>query len=125
MEEEKVMYRTIDEYIAQCSPEVRPILTELREVIRACVPEGTEEKIAWRMPTFALHGNLVHFAAAKNHIGLYPGASGVASFQNRLSGYKTSKGAIQFPNGKPMPYDLIRDIVRFRVAENIKIAGKK
>ena len=72
------------------------------------------------MPTFVLHGNLVHFAAYKNHIGLYPKPSGTESFKLELSQYKSGKGSIQFPIEKPLPYELIRKIVKFRVAENIK-----
>ena len=77
------------------------------------------------MPTFALHGNLVHFAAYKNHIGFYPSASGIASFQHKLTAYKNAKGSVQFPIGKPIPYELIAEIVTFRVAENIKRAEEK
>ena len=85
---------------------------------------NAEEKISYKMPTFVLNGNLVHFAAYKNHIGFYPAANGISTFQDELSGYKTSKGAVQFPIGKPIPYDLISQIVKFRVAENQSKAGK-
>jgi len=77
------------------------------------------------MPTFYFHGNLVHFAAYKNHIGFYPTSSGIAAFIHELSDYKTSKGAVQFPLNKPLPYDLITKIVKFRVAENCKKAEGK
>ena len=77
------------------------------------------------MPTFDLHGNLVHFAAFKNHIGFYPAPSGIAAFKEELSGYKGAKGSVQFPLDKPLPYELIREIVKFRVAENInKVVNK-
>ena len=77
------------------------------------------------MPTFVLHGNLVHFAAHKNHIGFYPAPSGIDAFKNELSGYKGAKGSVQFPIKKPMPYELISKIVKFRVAENIKNVEEK
>jgi uncharacterized protein YdhG (YjbR/CyaY superfamily) len=84
-----------------------------------------KEKISYQMPTFVLHGNLVHFAAYKNHIGLYPTPSGINAFQHELSEYKGAKGSIQFPIEKPLPYQLISKIVKFRVAENIKKAEGK
>ncbi|MNP77026.1 hypothetical protein D3C76_1743710 [compost metagenome] len=77
------------------------------------------------MPTFALHGNLVHFAAFKNHIGFYPTPNGIDAFKEELSVYKGAKGSIQFPLNQPMPYELISKIVKFRVAENIKKAEDK
>ena len=77
------------------------------------------------MPTFYLHGNLVHFAAYNSHIGFYPAPSGLEAFRAQIGVYKNSKGAVQFPINKPIPYELIRDIVRFRVAENIQNNNKK
>lgn len=124
MEENKVTYNNIDEYIMLFSPEVQQKLQAIRAVIKETVPDA-QEKISWQMPTFALHGNLIHFAAFKNHIGIYPGASGVETFQDKLTNYKTSKGAIQFPMDQPLPFDLITEIVRFRVAENTMEAEKK
>jgi uncharacterized protein YdhG (YjbR/CyaY superfamily) len=118
------MIHSIDEYVLQFSPEVQEILQELRKVIKEAAPNA-EEKISWRMPTFALHGNLVHFAAHKKHIGLYPGASGIEVFQHKLTEYKFSKGAVQFPIGKPLPYGLITEIVRYRADENIKASESK
>ena len=108
---------TIDEYIEQFQPEVRERLKALRAVIREAAPEA-REKISWSMPTFTLHGNLVHFAAHKSHIGFYPGPSGIEAYRERLQGYSWSKGAVQFPHGKPLPYGLVAEIVRFRVQEN-------
>ena len=96
----------------------------LRKVIKEAAPDANE-KISYQMPTFALHGNLVHFAALKNHIGFYPTPSGINAFKDELSDYKGSKGSIQFPMGKPLPYQLISKIVQFRVAENIKKAEEK
>jgi uncharacterized protein YdhG (YjbR/CyaY superfamily) len=124
MEENKTTINTIDEYILQFPPEVQEKLNTLRSVIKESAPEATE-KMSWQMPTFALHGNLVHFAAYKKHIGFYPGASGIEKFNHEFSEYKSSKGAVQFPLDKPMPYELIRNIVKFRVAENIKDAEEK
>ena len=110
-------YTTIDEYIAGYDGETRERMETLRELIAGCSPDITE-KIAWGMPTFVLNGNLVHFAAGKRHIGFYPGASGVEHFIRNSEGYKHSKGAVQLPNDKPMPYELIRDVVLFRIREN-------
>lgn len=110
---------TIDEYIAQFSPEIQEILQSLRKVIRETAPDAGE-KISYQMPTFTLNGNLVHFAAFKNHIGFYPAPSGIEAFKEKLTEYKYSKGAVQFPISKPLPFDLIKDIVAFRVSENKK-----
>jgi uncharacterized protein YdhG (YjbR/CyaY superfamily) len=117
-------FTSIDEYIAACPEPVRPILAELRAVIKATAPEA-EEKISYQMPTFALKGNLVHFAAYKNHIGFYPAPSGIEAFKQQLSAYAGSKGAVQFPIDQPLPLDLIREIVKFRVAENLAKAELK
>jgi uncharacterized protein YdhG (YjbR/CyaY superfamily) len=119
MEANKITYNTIDEYILQFPPEVQEILKNLRKVIKESAPEA-KEKISWGMPTYVLHGNLVHFAAHKRHIGFYPAPSGIDTFKQELAQYKTSKGAVQFPMDKPIPYELIKRIVKFRVAENKK-----
>ena len=124
MEDNKVKFNSIDEYIGLFPSEVQDILTTLRKVIKESAPEATE-KISYQMPTFAMQGNLVHFAAFKKHIGFYPAASGVSAFADKLVEYKTSKGAIQFPIDKPLPYELIREIVQFRVDENRKEAEDK
>lgn len=113
---EKAAYSTIDEYIALFPNDIQIILENIRRTIREAAPDATE-KISWQMPTFWQEENLVHFAAAKNHIGIYPGASGVAAFSDKLSGLKSSKGAIQLPLSKPIPYDLIEEITLFRVKE--------
>ena len=115
-EPESPPYTTVEEYIAGFEGEVRERMIKLRKLILGCSPDITE-RISWAMPTFILSGNLVHFAAGKHHIGLYPGESGISSFTDRFEEYKYSKGAVQFPNSKPMPYDLIEEIVRFRVSE--------
>jgi uncharacterized protein YdhG (YjbR/CyaY superfamily) len=112
---------SIEEYISGFPAEVQEILRTLREVIRKAAP-GAEEKMSYRMPTFVLHGNLVHFAAFKSHIGLYPAPSGVEAFLPELSAHRSGKGSIQFPIDKPLPYDLVSKIVQFRVAENTRRA---
>jgi uncharacterized protein YdhG (YjbR/CyaY superfamily) len=110
---------SIDEYIAQFPAEIQQKLQEIRAVIHAAAPEATE-KISYQMPTFCLHGNLVHFAAFKKHIGFYPVPSGIAAFEEELAPYKRSKGAVQFPLDEPIPTELIGRIVQFRVAENLQ-----
>lgn len=124
MEGNRITYKTIDDYILHFPPEVQEILNQLRKVIKEAAPDA-EEKISYQMPAFAFHGNLVYFAAYKNHIGFYPTSSGIAEFKQELSEYKGSKGAVQFPIGKPLPFELISKIVQFRVAENIKRAEDK
>lgn len=124
MEENKIIFKSIDEYILQFTPEVQDKLQALRKVIKEIAPDAIE-KMSWQMPTFALKGNLVHFAAYKKHIGFYPGPSGIEVFKHKLSEYKSSKGTVQFPIDKPLPYELIREIVRFRVDENMKLAESK
>ena len=108
---------TIDAYIANFPSDVQAILQQIRATIRANAP-GAQETINYQIPTFTLRGrNLVHFAALKNHIGFYPTPSGMAHFWEKLAGYKRAKGSVQFPLNGPMPYELIGEIVRFRVAE--------
>lgn len=123
-ENRKNVFTTIDEYIMQFPAEVQEKLQAVRKVIKESAAEATE-KISWQMPTFYLYGNLVHFAAHKNHIGFYPGANGIEAFKDKLSEYKSSKGAVQFPFEKPVPYELISEIVRFRVSENEKESKAK
>ena len=110
---------SIDDYIAGCAPAVQPMLQQIRATIAAAAP-GASEKISYGIPTIHLHGNLVHFAAFANHVGLYPGASGIAAFAAELQGYRTSKGTVQLPLDAPLPLDLIARIVRHRVEENLK-----
>lgn len=109
---------TIDEYVAEFPNEIQLILKKLRTTIRDAAPQAMET-INYQIPTFTLNGNLVHFAAFKNHIGFYPTPSGMTAFVKELSAYKGAKGSVQFPLGQPIPYDLIARIVRFRVEENI------
>ena len=115
---------SIDEYIANCPKEVQKKLKDMRATIKAAAPEATE-KISYQMPTFYLKGNLVHFAALKNHIGFYPTPSGVQAFIKETKKYASTKGAIQFPLDEPLPLKLISKIVKFRVAENLKRAEIK
>ncbi len=111
------MVETIDEYISQFPEDIQITLEKIRKNIHEAVPEASE-KISYGMPTFYLNGNLVHFAAFKKHIGFYPTASGIEKFKDKLKDYKTSKGTVQFPFNTEIPYDLIKEIVDFRVGEN-------
>jgi uncharacterized protein YdhG (YjbR/CyaY superfamily) len=111
----------IDEYISAQPKEIQVLLKKIRQTIRKAAPDAIE-KISWRMPTFWQGENLIHFAAFRKHIGVYPGDLGNIPFEQRLAGYKKTKGAIQFPLDKPMDYDLISDIARFRVS---MVSGKK
>jgi uncharacterized protein YdhG (YjbR/CyaY superfamily) len=124
MESANNSFKNIDEYISLFPKETQALLRRMRATIKEVAP-GAEEAIKYQMPTFVLNGNLVHFAAYKNHIGFYPVPTGIEKFKKELSAYKTSKGAVQFPLDKPLPLDLIRRIVRFRVAENLTKAEEK
>ena len=108
---------SIDEYISGYTGEVAERLIKLRQAISEAVPDA-QEKMSWQMPTFFLYGNLVHFAVQKNHIGFYPAPSAIERFEKELRGYKTSKGAVQFPLDAPLPYELVAEISRFRALEN-------
>ena len=119
MEKNKPAPTTIDAYITQAPPEIQPNLKELRAVIKESAPQAVE-KISYRMPGFYDHGYLVWFGLHAHHIGFYPTGSGIAAFQQDLSAYKTSRGAVQFPLDQPLPYELIRKIVKFKLAENLK-----
>ena len=124
MDKKHTGYESIDEYIADFPEDIQKRLRDMRATIKAAAPEATE-KISYQMPTFYLKGNLVHFAAFKNHIGFYPVPSGIEAFKEELSAYENSKGGVRFPLSKPLPLDLITRIVRFRVAENQKTAELK
>ncbi|HMI67835.1 MAG TPA: DUF1801 domain-containing protein [Cyclobacteriaceae bacterium] len=115
---------TIDDYIAGFPKDVQVILEDLRATIRKATPEA-EETINYQIPTFTLNGNLVHFAAYKNHIGFYPTPSGIAAFKKELSAYEGAKGSVQFPIDKPLPLRLITKIVKFRVKENLERRKRK
>lgn len=121
----KAQFKNIDEYIETFPGNVRDMLNKLRKVIRESAPEA-EEAISYGMPTFKLNGNLVHFAAYKNHIGFYPTPSGIIAFKEELSSYKQAKGSVQFPIDQPIPFDIVKQIVEFRVKENkAKIENKE
>ncbi|HKZ95220.1 MAG TPA: DUF1801 domain-containing protein [Candidatus Bathyarchaeia archaeon] len=114
----KSQSKTMDEYVAKFPKNVRDVLQELRRVIRESAPKA-EETISYGIPTFDLNGrHLVHFAAYKNHVGFYPTSSGIKAFKKELSPFKTSRGTAQFPLSKPIPFDLVKKIVKFRVKEN-------
>lgn len=114
---------SIDDYIGAFPEDVRRRLRDLRAAIRAAAPDA-EERISYRMPAFTLNGNLVYFAAFKDHIGFFPTASGVAAFKRDLAPYETSKGTVRFPFDRPLPLKLIARIVRFRAAENLKKSAR-
>lgn len=112
----KPAFTTVDEYIASYSKDISQRMKILRKIILDCSPEITE-KISWGMATFVLQGNLVHFSGEKRHLGFHPAPSAIEAFRDQLKDYKCSKGTIQLPYDKPMPYELLREIVIFRVRE--------
>jgi uncharacterized protein YdhG (YjbR/CyaY superfamily) len=116
--------KDIDDYIAGFPEDVQKILEEIRTTIRKAAP-GAEETIKYQMPTFTLHGNLVHFAAYKQHIGLYPVPRGIEEFKKALSAYEGAKSTARFPLDKPIPFGLISKIVKFRVKKNLERAEGK
>jgi len=118
----RTQFETIDEYIGTFPKNVQDILQKLRQTIRKAAPEA-EETISYQIPTFKLNGNLVHFAAWKNHIGFYPTSTAIRAFKKDLSRYQGAKGSVQFPINEPLPLSLISKIVKFRVKENL--TGKK
>lgn len=109
----------IDSYIALYPPDVRKLLEQIRSTIRKAAPDA-QEKIGYGIPTFTLHGNLVHFGGFKNHIGFYPGPDAIVAFKKELSVYDGAKGSIQFPIDKPLPLDLITKMVKYRVKQNME-----
>jgi uncharacterized protein YdhG (YjbR/CyaY superfamily) len=121
MQADEIEPQNIDEYIANYPKDVQEILEKIRSLIKEAAPDA-QEAIKYRMPTFTLKGNLVHFAAFKNHIGLYPTPTATAKFKKELAAYEGAKGSIRFPLDKPIPFDLISEIVAFRVNENLEKA---
>ena len=115
---------TIDGYIRAFPPDVQAKLRQLRSLVAATAP-GATEKISYRMPAFFQNGVLVYFAAFTKHIGFYPTSSGIEAFKSQLARYKNSKGAVQFPLDEPLPVDLIRRMVAFRVKENTRKGGRR
>lgn len=118
VDKSKNKYTTIDAYIALFPEDVQEKLQEMRRVIHEEAPDAVEA-ISYQIPTFKLHGkNLVHFAAFKDHLSFFPTSSPIEPFKEKLSPYKTSRGTIQFPIDQSIPFDLIREIVQFRVKES-------
>jgi uncharacterized protein YdhG (YjbR/CyaY superfamily) len=104
--------KSIDEYISAQNESVQPFLIQIRETLRAVLPDA-EERISWRMPTYWRKHNIIHFAAFKNHIGIFPGDKAIMHFADRLKDYKTSKGTLQLPYSEPLPLELIADIAKW------------
>ena len=118
MKKKRTPPKNIDEYIAGVPDDVQAILKKIRQTIRKAAPEA-EEKISYQIPSFALHGGLIYFAAFKKHIGLYPAPRGAEKFKKELAAYEGGKGTVRFPLDKPIPYGLITRIVKFRAKENL------
>lgn len=116
-------YSTIDEYIALFPPATQELLKKMRALIHEIVPEA-QEKISYGIPTFTLYGNLVHFGGFKDHISFFPTSSGIEAFKNELTAYKTARGTVQFPLDRPIPWELIARMVKFRVEESSAKAKK-
>lgn len=114
----------IDQYIDNFPEATQLLLHQIRNSIKEVIPEA-EEVIKYGMPTYQLHGNVVHFAAYKNHIGFYPASSGIAAFKSELSIYKGAKGSVQFPLDRPLPLQLVQSITLFRAKENTEKARLK
>ena len=112
-------FKTVDEYLSSLPANTKSILKELRKTIKQAAPQA-EELISYNMPAFKLHGGLIWYAAWKEHISLYPRTSRMEAFIKELSEYEGSKGTIKFPIDRPMPFDLISKIVKFRVRENLE-----
>lgn len=119
-----VKFKTVDEYFSSLSAKTKGILEALRNTIKQAAPDA-REVISYNMPAFKSQGVLVYYAAHKGHIGFYPTAAPIEIFKDELSGYKYSKGAIQFPVNEPLPFDLIARIVKFRVQQDAAKAKKK
>lgn len=119
----KSTFQTVDEYIKTFPDNIQSLLESIRQTIQKAAPQA-EETISYQIPTFKLNGNLVHFAAYKNHIGFYPTKSGIEAFKKELSPYRSAKGSVQFPIDKPLPLPLITRMVQYRVKENLKIKLK-
>jgi len=124
MDATSTKFKTVDQYISSFPTNTKSILKEIRKTIKLGAPMA-EELISYNMPAFKLHSNLVYYAGYKKHIGFYPGTGAIIKFKDELSIYKSAKGSVQFPLDKPMPLGLIRNIVKFRVKENLERAKKK
>ena len=117
MEKATVVPETVDQYIAAFPADVKKRMQQLRKTIKAAAPKA-EEVISYQMPGYKYFGMLVYFAAYKNHIGFYPGAGGVVEFYKELSSFNSAKGSVQFPHDRPIPFEIISKIVKFRVKQN-------
>lgn len=124
MKAESKKYKSVDEYLADFPAGTKSMLKELRKTIKQAAPQA-EEIISYNMPAYKLQGVLVYYAGYNGHIGFYPTGSGISSFQKKLTAYKTSKGTVQFPLDQPLPLDLITQMVKFRVKENLEKASLK
>ncbi len=122
--ERKKGFKTVDEYIASFPENIQKILQDLRKVIREAAPQA-KEVISYQMPAFKQNGILVWFSAFKNHIGFFPTALGVEAFKEKLTNYETSKGTIRFPINEPIPFDLVKEIVKYRVNQDATKKTKK
>ena len=120
----KTAVNNIDKYIAGFPPEIQKLLKQMRLTVAKAAP-AAEEAIRYAIPTFILHGNLVHFAAFKNHIGFYPAPSGIEAFKKEVAEYEAGKGSLQFPLDKPLPLGLVTKIVKYRVAQNLEKSKSK
>ena len=116
--------KTVDEYIKRSPVEVQPVLQKLRQTIKKTAPEA-KEVISYMIPGYMYHGMLIFFAAFKNHISVYPAPRGNETFKKELSAYKGGKGTVQFPLGSPIPFDLVKRIIKFRKEENEKRSAAK
>jgi uncharacterized protein YdhG (YjbR/CyaY superfamily) len=124
MKASSTKFKTVDEYLSTFPANTKSILKELRKTIKQAAPLA-EELISYNMPAFKLQGMLVYYAAYKEHIGFYPAPSGIEVFKKELSGYEGAKGSVKFPVDRPIPFDLISQIVKFRVQENLEKAKAK
>ena len=120
----KITPKSIDDYIDRYPQKVQDLLKQMRRTIQKAAPQA-KEKISYRIPTYTLNGNLVHFGAFKGHVSFFPTSSGISAFEKELSGYKTSRGTVQFPIDKPLPLALVSRIVKFRVKESLSKLKKK
>lgn len=112
--------QTVDEYIASCDVFAQPKLRQLRKIIRDAEPTLTE-RICWRMPTYRLNRDVIHFAANRRHVGVYPGPEAIEHFADRLSDYRTSKGAIQIPYDRDLDAELLADLVQFSIDQQATV----
>jgi uncharacterized protein YdhG (YjbR/CyaY superfamily) len=120
----KAAVNNIDEYIATFPQDIQKLLNQMRATITKAAPKA-EEAIKYAIPTFILNGNLVHFAAFKNHIGFYPAPAGIEAFKKEVAPYEAGKGSLQFPLDKPLPLSLVTKIVKYRVAQNLEKSTRK